>query len=56
VGNFDVVPQTVTINFPSTGTWTDNIDGSTINVTNTAYGTTLAPGEYHVYSNAPLAQ
>ncbi len=56
VGNFDVVSQPVTIVFPATGTWTDNIDGSTINVTNTSYAATLAPGEYHVYSNKPLVQ
>jgi glycosidase len=54
VGNFDVVPQTVTINFPATGTWYDNLNGTTINVTNTAYGVTLAPGEYHLYSNKQL--
>lgn len=54
VGNFDVVNQSVTINFPATGTWYDNLNGTTINITNTAYSTTLAPGEYHVYSNSPL--
>jgi glycosidase len=56
VGNFGVTSVPVTITFPATGTWTDNIDGSTINVTNTAYPVTLAPGEYHVYSNTPLHQ
>jgi len=54
VGNFDVIPSSVTINFPVTGTWYDNLTGNSINVTNTAYQTTLAPGEYHVYSNTPL--
>jgi glycosidase len=54
VGNFGVSPAPVTINFPAMGTWTDNLDGSSVNVTNTAYQTTLAPGEYHVYSNSPL--
>ncbi len=54
VGNFDVVPSSVTINFPATGTWYDNLNGTSINVTNAAYQTTLAPGEYHVYSNSPL--
>ena len=56
VGNFGVTSMPVTITFPATGTWTDNIDGSTINVTNTAYAVTLAPGEYHVCSNTPLLQ
>lgn len=54
VGNFDVVPQTVTINYPVTGTWYDNLTGTSIQVTNTATVTTLAPGEYHLYSNVPL--
>jgi len=51
VGNFNVTPMSVTINFPATGTWYDNLNGTSINVTNTAYTTTLLPGEYHVYSN-----
>ena len=54
VGNFDVIPSAVTINFPTTGTWYDNLTGNSINVTNKAYQTTLAPGEYHVYSNTLL--
>ncbi|HVW15781.1 MAG TPA: alpha-amylase family glycosyl hydrolase [Mucilaginibacter sp.] len=56
VGNFNVTPMQVIINFPATGTWTDNIDGSSITTATTAYTTTLAPGEYHVYSNKPLQQ
>jgi hypothetical protein len=51
VGNFNVTPMSVTINFPATGTWYDNLNGTSINVANTAYATTLLPGEYHVYSN-----
>jgi hypothetical protein len=54
VGNFDVVSQPVIINFPATGTWYDNLNGTSINVANTAYPVTLAPGEYHVYSNRSL--
>ena len=54
VGNFDVVSQPVTINFPATGTWYDNLNGTSISISNTAYPVTLAPGEYHVYSNSPL--
>jgi len=56
VGNFDVVPQTGGITFPSTGTWYDNISGTSINVAATPYPITLAPGEYHVYSNTLLKQ
>ena len=54
VGNFDVVSITSNITFPSTGTWYDNITGNTLNVTNTTMSITLAPGEYHLYSNTAL--
>jgi len=56
IGNFDVVSEPAVISFPSTGTWYDNLTGTSINVTSLPYNTTLAPGEYHVYSNTPLAQ
>lgn len=54
LGNFDVVNQTATVTFPSTGTWYDNITGTSLNITNTATDLTLAPGEYHLYSATPL--
>lgn len=54
VGNFDVSTQSGTITFPSTGTYYDYMTGSTINVTNTNYSITLAPGEYHIYSSTVL--
>jgi glycosidase len=56
VGNFDVVSNTATITFPVTGTWVDNLTGATYNVTSTSMTMTLAPGEYHVYSNVALKQ
>ncbi|MFI5160377.1 MAG: alpha-amylase family glycosyl hydrolase [Sphingobacteriales bacterium] len=56
LGNFGVVGTTATVTFPATGTWTDNLDGSSLNVTNTSMPLTLAPGEYHVYSNKPLVK
>ncbi len=54
VGNFDVVSQTSIISFPATGTWYDNITGTSLNVPSLPYSMTLAPGEYHVYSSTPL--
>ncbi|WP_295677256.1 alpha-amylase family glycosyl hydrolase, partial [uncultured Mucilaginibacter sp.] len=54
VGNFDVVAEPVALSFPSTGTWYDNFSGTSINVTSLPFNMTLAPGEYHVYSNTPL--
>jgi len=56
IGNFDVEQQTGTITFPSAGTYTDVLTGSTINVTNVNYPATLAAGEYHVYSSAALTR
>jgi hypothetical protein len=56
VGNFDVVPEPAVLNFPSTGTWYDNITGTNINITSLPYNVTLMPGEYHLYSNTPLTQ
>jgi 1,4-alpha-glucan branching enzyme len=56
IGNFDIVAQPTVITFPSTGTWYDNITGTSINVTTNPYSVTLAPGEYHVYSNVALQQ
>jgi glycosidase len=53
-GNFDVAQQSAAINFPSTGTWYDNVTGTSITLTSTTYNITLAPGEYHLYSNTPL--
>ncbi len=55
VGNFDVVPQQANIGFPSTGTWYDNITGTSINVTSLPYTITLSPGEYYLYSNTALS-
>jgi 1,4-alpha-glucan branching enzyme len=56
VGNFDVVPKPGSISFPATGTWYDNISGTSINVTSLPYSMTLQPGEYHVYSSVVLQQ
>jgi pullulanase/glycogen debranching enzyme len=56
IGNFDVVSNTAVVTFPATGTWIDNLTGATYNVTSTSMTTTLAPGEYHVYSNVALKQ
>lgn len=54
VGNFGITSQTKAIDFKSTGTWTDNFTGATINVTSLPFSMTLAPGEYHLYSSTPL--
>lgn len=56
VGNFDVITQAATINFPASGTWTDQLTGTSINVTGGVYTATLASGEYHVFSNVSLTK
>lgn len=56
VGNFDVANQSGNVTFPSTGTWYDALTGNTYSVTSTSMAVTLAPGEYHIYSNVPLQQ
>ncbi|MGN8057243.1 alpha-amylase family glycosyl hydrolase [Pedobacter sp. 22163] len=53
VGNFDVVNQTATIDFGSSGTWVDAV-GSSINLTSNSYNRNLAPGEYHIFSKVAL--
>jgi len=54
LGNFGVVTNTSVVAFPATGTWTDQLDNSTININQLNYTITLAPGEYHVFSNRSL--
>jgi hypothetical protein len=49
VGNFDVVSQTGTVTFPSTGIWTDYLDSSTKNISSVDQSFTLAPGEFHIF-------
>jgi len=55
VGNFDVTAQSASISFPSTGTWYDFLNGTTINVSGNSYTfTNLNPGEYHVFTKTAV--
>ncbi|HTE01482.1 MAG TPA: alpha-amylase family glycosyl hydrolase [Mucilaginibacter sp.] len=56
VGNFGVTTQSKDIPFAAIGTWTDALTGATVNVTAVPFSMTLAPGEYHLYSNRALLQ
>jgi 1,4-alpha-glucan branching enzyme len=56
IGNFDVVQHTAAVSFPAAGAWYDNLEGNSMNVSTIPDSITLAPGEYHVYSNVPLKQ
>ena len=54
VGNFDVSPQSASITFPQGGDWTDYFSGQSMNISGGAYRSTLAPGEFHLFSSSPL--
>ena len=64
VANLDVVAQTRSITFQTTGNWYNYISngtgsgingttGSTVNLTSTTQNITLQPGEYHIYYYHP---
>jgi 1,4-alpha-glucan branching enzyme len=55
IGNFDVVSQTGSVTFPTSGAWYDYFNGNTIAATGNAQSFTLAPGEYHVYTRVNAA-
>lgn len=57
VGNFDVNNQTANIDFGAAGTWYDAANSNTVtNLGSATYNATLAPGEYHVFSNSILSE
>lgn len=56
VGNFDVVAREADIGFPAAGTWYDNLRTGYRTLADTVWHATLAPGEYHVFSNRVLRQ
>ena len=49
VGNFDVNNQTVSVNFPFSGTWYDYITGGNLGLSNVNQSFDLVPGEFHIY-------
>lgn len=51
LSNFNVTAQTVTPDFPSTGTWYNLMDNSPLEVTNTSAPINLQPGEFRIYGN-----
>ncbi|MBK7434049.1 MAG: hypothetical protein IPI66_09225 [Chitinophagaceae bacterium] len=62
ISNLDVVAKTYTLNFQSTGSWTNYISngsgsglngptGSTFTLASTSQTITLQPGEYHIYTS-----
>lgn len=55
VGNFDVVPQTASIDFGGNGVW-QNAVGSNVTLSGNTYNQNLLPGEYHIFSKQVLVQ
>ncbi len=54
IGNFNVLDDRINPNFQQTGTWYDYFSGEEISVTNVSSEITLAPGEYHIYTDKKL--
>jgi 1,4-alpha-glucan branching enzyme len=54
VGNFDVIPQNVSITFLHTGTWYDYVKATPLPVTTASVSMTLQPGEYRIYTDVAL--
>ncbi|MDE3234405.1 MAG: T9SS type A sorting domain-containing protein [Bacteroidota bacterium] len=54
IGNFDVVAQTGSVTFPSSGTWYSYLTTAARTATGGAESITLQPGEYYVYTNKNL--
>ncbi len=55
VGNFDVVPQSGSVTFPTGGTWYEYLKApATFNATGGPQNFNLQPGEYHVYISSSV--
>lgn len=54
IGNFDVTSAEVSPNFQTTGQWYDYFSGESITVSDISANITLAPGEYHIYTDVQL--
>lgn len=55
IGNFEVTSQAANINLGSPGTWYDAANNNQpISIPGNTYAATMAPGEYHIFSNSLL--
>lgn len=54
IGNFDVINQSGSPSFQSTGWWYNFFTGDSINVTDPNMSMSLAPGEFHIYTDRSL--
>lgn len=51
LANYSVAAQSITADFPYTGTWYNLMDNTTTSVTATNMQITLGPGEYRIFGN-----
>ena len=51
LANFNVTNQSITPNFPFTGTWYNLMDDSSITVTSTTAPITIPAGEFRIFGN-----
>ena len=56
IGNFDVVDQSISPNFQTTGTWYDYFTSDSITVSDVSASIELEPGEFHIYTSKKLPQ
>ena len=54
IGNFDVIPATGSVAFPTAGTWYNYLGTDSITATGSSQSITLNPGEYKVYTDKNL--
>jgi 1,4-alpha-glucan branching enzyme len=54
VGNYDVVNQTASVDFGSSGAWIDQSNREPVNFSSRIYSKSLTPGEYHIFSKSAL--
>lgn len=55
VGNFDVVNQTGSVSFPTSGTWYNYLTGETFEATGSPQSFELKPGEFKVFTSTYAA-
>ena len=54
IGNFDVVDAAKDVTFQHAGEWYDYFSGEALTLNSAQKSLTLHPGEYHIYTDAPL--
>jgi 1,4-alpha-glucan branching enzyme len=54
IGNFGMSNGTITPDFQHTGTWYNFFAGSAYEVSSTTAGISLAPGEFHIFTDKPV--